>query len=165
MMGKKKAWRWCKAMPKIRCSSAAAPQARWCDECRHEKDAAYNHRGKCKGLQDLTPTVQDLLIHLCHKCGVESPRFNPLHPGDCTINFCRACFILHESEYDDESFDFQRCPCGQLTDVASKRRSSSRARAAFKGTFTEDQGYSLRDQRAENEARKRRRSRAEEANI
>ena len=65
------------------------------------------------------------MIHLCHKCGVESPRFNPLHPGDCTINFCRACFILHESEYDDESFDFQRCPCGQLTDVASTRRSSS----------------------------------------
>ena len=112
-------------MPKIRCSSAAAPQARWCDECRHVKDAAYNHGGKYKGLQDLASTVQDLLIHLCHKCGVESPRFNPFHPGDRTINFRRACFILHESEYDDESFDFQRCPCGELTDVASTRRSSS----------------------------------------
>ncbi len=113
------------AMPEIRCSSAATPQARLCYECRHEKDAAYNHRGKCKGLQYLTSTVQDLLIHLCHKFGVENPWFNPLHPGDYTINFCRAFFILHEGKYDDESFDFQRCPCGQLTDVASTRRSSS----------------------------------------
>ncbi len=152
-------------MPKIRCSSAAAPQARWCAECCHGKDAAYKTRVKFTGLQDLTPTALDPLIHLCHKCEVESTRCNPLHPGNWPIDFFRECFILHESEYDDESFDFQRCPCGQLTDVASTCRSSSRARAAFKGTFTEDQGYSLRDQRAENEARKRRRSHAEEANI
>ncbi len=149
-------------MPKIRCSSAAAPQARWCDE----KDAAYDHRGNCTGLQDITPRFEDPLIHFaCHKREVVSTRCNPLHPGDCTITFFLEWFILHEIEHDDKSFDFQRCTCGQLTDMASKcRRSSSRARVAFKDTFTEDQSYSLRNQRAGNETRKRCRSRAEEAN-
>ncbi len=42
----------------------------------------------------------------------------------------------------------------QLTDMASKCRSTSRARAAFKDTFTEDHGYSLRDRRAEKDAKK-----------
>ncbi len=44
--------------------------------------------------------------------------------------------------------------------MASKCRSPSRARAALNDTFTEDQGYGLRDQRVENEVRKRRRMEA-----
>ena len=123
-------------MPKIRCSSGAAPQARWCDACRNEKDAACKHRRSCSGFHDLGSVVQDPLTHFaCFKCGVESSTCATLHSGDCAIKFCREC-VHHAREDDSVEIYVQRCPCGQFADMVPEfRRSSTRARAAFKDTF------------------------------
>jgi hypothetical protein len=56
-------------------------------------------------------------------------------------------FVVSAQYFTQENveLDIQRCPCGQIADIGTSesRRLSSRARVAFKDTFTEDQGYSL----------------------
>ena len=134
---------------------------------------SYFHRPICSGIQRVAVstvlTEQPILCGVCNAMGVFRT-----HDGDCTSTMCEKCIAGHVSTQVEQRQD-PLCCCGFVLppgviesllvgneDLLSsyvsmlKRRTSERCAPAHHRDFSEEQGYSIRDNRAERIRRQRR---------